>query len=252
MHTRTLWPALLLVAAAACSADGIGPVDTPWARAFDIAVPSLRQLSSARPTDTPPSPPDSIAASVSYDDGDLPPGYAELLASGSLMAHRPEADAGFHGDHEAAFGQALGTSRGSFYRNAVDLKLSYRGSQIGQTSGEESQSCLCAHIWSPWGRTASATIGIGSECGHHVHASARHEARLEISVMGKTWTLLADAGTATAQASQPPCGVAGSGSGGGSGLDEEQWYICYWEDYYDANGDFVRRVELGCQQLNMS
>jgi len=245
MHTRNLWPALLLVAAAACS-EGAGPVDTPWERSFDFAVPTLRQLVST-PETTVPQSVDSVAASYSYSPEELPPGYAELIESGGLIAESSSADAGFHTDHMVAFGQALGRSRGSYYKNAVRLRLFYGGAQVAESSGDEWDSCNCLHLFSPWGNIANATIGVGTECGHMAHAESRHDAKLEFNTGTRVITFLASSGTGSAHASQPPCGVASSGTGGG---DDGEWYICYWEDWYDQDGRFMRRVELGCVPYN--
>jgi len=245
MHTRNLWPALLLVAAAACT-EGGSPVDTPWERAFDIAVPTFRQLSSVTPNATEPQPIDSVAASYSYDPADLPDGYAQVIAAGSLISEPSAADAGFAGDHMVAYGQALGRSRGSYYRNSVKLRLFYQGTAVSENEGEETASCVCAHFWSPWGDIANTTVGIGTECGHMVMANSRHEARLDLTTPLKVYTLLSQAGTDSDQAHQPPCGVATERGGGG----ENEWYICFWEDIYSEDGIFLRRVELGCSPYN--
>jgi hypothetical protein len=245
MHTRNLWPALLLVAAAACS-EGGSPVDTPWERAFDIAVPSFRQLSTVTPEATAPESPDSVAASYSYDPADLPSEFAQVLATGRLITEPSAADAGFAGDHMVAYGQALGRSRGSYYRNNVKLKLFYRGAAVSENEGETMASCLCAHLWSPWGAIANTTIGVGSECGHMAQANSRHDARLDFTTPVKVFTLLAESATDSDQAYQPACGVA-SHDGGGSDGD---WYICYWEDIYSETGVFLRRNELGCSPYN--
>ncbi len=248
MHTRILWPALLLVAAAACSSDGVGPVDMPWERAFDMPLPRFRQL-SLTPTDEARPAADTLAAAASYSIDDLPSDYAELLSRGTLIAEGSSADAGFHTDHKVAFGQALGTSRGSYYRNEVKLRLRYAGQQIAEDVGFATDHCNCLHLRNPWGEIANVTLSFVGECGHGVDASARHDARLEFTYPGKApWTLLAQSESSTAHASQPPCAVGSSG--GGSGTDGE-WYLCYWEDYYDHNGDFVRRVDLGCMPINM-
>lgn len=240
MHTRHLWPALLLVAAAAC-AEGGSPVDTPWERPFNIAVPAFRQL-TATPAVEEPQPVREMAASYSYNPADLPPGYAEVIAAGRLITEPSSADAGFYSDHSVAYAQALGRSRGSFYKNAVRLRLFYGGSQVSENTGETMESCLCAHIWSPWGEIANTTIGVGTECGHMVQADSRHEARLEFNTGVKVITFLTEQGTDSDQSRQPPCGFDAGPGGGGDG----EWYICYWEDWYTEDGTFIRRVELGC------
>jgi hypothetical protein len=241
MQTRTLWSALLLVAAAACS-EGGSPVDTPWERAFDIAVPTFRQLSTTTPEPVRSQPTSAVAASYSHDPADLPDDYAQLLASGTLITHASEADAGFATDHMVAYGQALGRSRGSYYKNSVKLRLFYQGSAVAENSGEMMDSCLCLHLWSPWGEIANTTIGVGTECGHMAQVDARHDARLDFTTPVKVYTLLAQSGTDSEQAFQPPCGVASQNGGGGDG----EWYICYWEDWYNEDGIFLRRVELFC------
>jgi len=241
MHTRNLWPALLLVAAAACS-EGGNPVDMPWEHAFDIAVPTFRPLSSLTPETAQPQPIDSVAASYSYNPADLPAGYEQVLAAGVLITEASSADAGFAGDHMVAFGQALGRSRGSYYRNSVKLKLFYQGAAVSENEGEETASCLCANFWSPWGDIANTTIGVGTECGHMAMVNSRHEARLDLTTPLKVFTLLAQTGTDSDQAQQPPCGVASVTGGGGEG----EWYICYWEDIYSETGLFLRRNQLGC------
>jgi hypothetical protein len=220
----------------------------PWERAFDVSLPRFRQL-SLTPTAESSAPATTPVNAYSYSTDELPADYAELLARGTLIAQASSADAGFHSDHSVAFGQALGTSRGSYYKNQVQMRLRYRGQQVGEQTGEMTESCLCAHLWAPWGEIANVTMGIGGECGHGVDVSSRHDARLEFGLPGKaSWTLLAESGTSTANASQPPCAVGGV-SGGTAG--DEQWYICYWEDYFDHRGDFVRRADLGCRPINL-
>ena len=246
MHTRNLWPALLLVAAAACS-EGAGPVDTPWERSFDIAVPTLRQL-VATPETVEPQTVDSVAASYSYNPADLPAGYAELIAAGGLISQSSSADAGFQSEHMVAYGQALGRSRGSYYKNAVRLRLFFSGSQVSENSGETMESCLCANLWSPWGEIANTTIGVGTECGHMAMADSRHDAKLEFNTGSRVITFLSQSATDSDQASQPPCGFGSTGPGGTP--DDGEWYICYWEDWYDQDGRFMRRVELGCVPYN--
>jgi len=240
MHTRTLWPALLLVAAAACS-EGGSPVDTPWERSFNIAVPALRQLTSSTSA-VAPQPTDSVAAASSYNMEDLPPGYAEVLSAGLLITEASTADAGFHGDYSAAFGQALGRSRGSYYRNTATLKLRYQGTEVAQNVGEKFESCLCSHFWSPWGDIASVTIPVEGACGHLATVNSRHDAKLQLWFPGGMLTLLSQEDTDSAFASQPSCGGGSSGGGG----DDGEWYICSWEDWYTDDGTFMHRVELGC------
>jgi len=246
MHRRILWPALLCVAAAACT-EGAGPVDIPWERSFDIAVPALRQLVSTLETVELPAA-DSVAASYASSASELPPGYAELIASGSMISQPSTADAGFLAEHSVAYGQGLGRSRGSYYKNAVRLRLFYGGAQVSENSGEMMESCLCAHFWSPWGETANTTIGVGTPCGHSVMADSRHDARLEFNMGSRVITFLAQSGTDSHHAAQPPCGAGVSGAGGTP--DDGEWYICNWEDWYDVNGRFLRRVELGCTPYN--
>lgn len=245
MHTRNLWPALLLVAAAACS-EGGSPVDTPWERAFDIAVPTLRQL-VATPETVEPEKVSTVAASYAYNPDELPSGYAELISSGALIAQPSSADAGFHSDHMVAFGQALGLSRGSYYKNTVRLRLFYGSTQVAENSGDEWDSCNCAHFFSPWGDIANTTLPVGTACGHSVLADSRHDAKLEFNTGTRLITFLASSGTSSQHASQPSCGFGSTGGGGGG---DDEWYICYWEDWYDDNGRFMHRVELGCTPYN--
>lgn len=246
MHTRNLWPALLLVAAAACT-EGGSPVDTPWERSFDIAMPTLRQLSSTPEVAQAP-PTDSLAASFSYNPADLPPEYRQVLASGRLITEPSDADVGFTTDHRAVFGQALGRSRGSYYKNSIKLQLRYQGSVIAENSGETAESCLCAHFWSPWGEIANTTIGVESSCGHSAQANSQHEARLEFRFASSSMLIMLESGTDSDQAQQAPCGN-GSGPGGG-GDDDGVWYICFWEDTYSAEGVYLGRTSLGCQLYN--
>ncbi len=247
MHTRNLWPALLLVAAAACS-EGGSPVDTPWERTFDIAVPTFRQLTPVSSEAVESQPVDTVAASYSYSPTDLPVGYSQVLAAGRLITEASSADAGFHSDYSAAFGQALGRSRGSYYKNTATLTLRYQGADIAQKTGETMESCLCAHFWAPWGQIANVTIGFQGDCGHLANVTSRHDAKLQFSWLGGMITLMAEENTDNAFAHQPPCGVS-SGDNGGSGSDED-WYICFWEDVYSETGVFLRRVELGCSPYN--
>lgn len=245
MYTRILWPALLLVAAAACS-EGSSPVDTPWERSFDIAVPTFRQL-VATPETVESEQVDSVAASYSYNPDELPSGYAQLIASGGLITEESSADAGFHSDHMVAYGQAYGRSRGSYYKNSVRLRLWFGQTHVAEATGEEWDSCNCAHFFTPWGEIANATIPVGTSCGHMALAESRHDAKLEFNTGTRVIPFLARSGTGSQHAFQPSCGFGSTEGGGGH---DDEWYICYWEDWYDENGRFMRRVELGCTPYN--
>lgn len=51
--------------------------------------------------------------------------------------------------------------------------------------------------------------------------------------------------------STPACGSSGSGSGSG-GSEQDEWYICYYYDYYDAWGNYLYRQYTGCVPLNQT
>lgn len=257
MSRRFLLPAALLLFASACDTQSAAPEFAELPASLSLSLPQFKQLSDAN--DGPRQSSSVIAspammASMQIDGEQLPQEYEEVVARG-LIAQPAQADAGFLNDANIAYGQAIGTSRGSYYRNEVDLRVSINGSQIAQSMGHESESCNCAHLFNPWGQIANTTLSVGRQCGHEASAKAQHDARLDwVGFTGRVTTLLAASGTDTHHAQQPSCPINGnSGSGGGSnGLEGEEWYICYWEDYYDSQGRFVIRIHLGCEPLNIS
>lgn len=250
MTTRILWPALLLVAAAACADGSAGPVDFPVDRPFDFAMPTVRQLHNVTAEDVPPS--DTLGAANSYTLDELPEDFRDAVMRGWLIKGQVQADAGFLSDHSMAFGQGIAQSTGSSYRTEVNLTVSYLGTTVGTNSGVEEQSCLnCQHFHAPWGRIANTTLPVQGFCGHGARATAKHTARLDFTFFSKgTWNLLAESGTADAQGSQPPCSFQGGGYGGGNGDDD--WYLCFWEDIYDWNGEYLGRRDLGCMPINVA
>ena len=251
MSRTTPWLALLLVATAACS-EGDGPVDVPFDRPFDeaftMALPNFRPLVVAANTDKTP-PVETAAASAVLDPADIPPEFLQLMQSGSLIAVPSSADAGFQTDHDVAFGMAYGKSRGNYYRNSVTTMLRYNGAHVATVPGEESEWSFFHLPFGPWGEPAVARVGFTGSCGHEVHVTSRHEAQLRLVASMKMFTLIEQVSTNTDFAAQPPC--SGGNSAGGGGVGDEQWYICYWVDHYDANGDFLYRQDLGCQDFNM-
>lgn len=248
MTPRILWPALVLVAAAAC-AEGSGPVDLPYDTAFDFAVPAFRQLSNERSDATiAPAPGTEVAAAAwSFDPSELPEELRDISPGMWLIRDPATAEAGFQMDHSVAFGQLSGTSVGSYYRNDVTLSVNYNGQLIGTSNDYKTQDCAnCVHFHAPWGETANATIPIQGSCGFSARAHGFHEARLEITVPLKGTTRIAgQTQTASDDANQPACPIGRDGYS-----FEEDWFICFWEDVYDWRGDYVGRRELGCQPLN--
>ncbi len=257
MFNRLILPAAVLLFASACHSESAGPqwIDLP--ANVNLGLPSFRQLSNETPrslSDAPVPTSPGMLASLQVDGEELPPEFEQVMARGRLISDPSEAEAGFIADASVAYGQALGTSIGSYYRNDVQLKISMNGQQVSERSESELESCNCTHLWNPWGRTANATIAVSGACGLTASAYARHTARLDFTTWkGTVFTLLADSDNGSDHNSQPSCpfGVRG-GSGGGGGLEGEAWYICYWEDYYDLLGNFIQRVELGCVPLYMS
>ena len=249
MTTRILWPALLLVAAAACADGSAGPVDLPVDRPFDFVMPTVRQLNTETPDVVPSR--DTSEASYSYTLDELPDDIRDIVMRGWLIHGLVQADVGFINDGSVAFGQALARSTGNFYRTEVKLAVRYLGQTVGTKTGFETESCLnCQHFHAPWGKIANVTIPVQSLCGHHASADALHEARLDFTFPTKgAWTLLAESGTAQAHADQPGCNSQG---GGGGGNGDDDWYLCFWEDLYDWNGEYLGRRDLGCMPINVS
>jgi hypothetical protein len=250
MTSRILWPALVLVAAAAC-ADGAGPVDMPVEAAFDFAVPAFRQLrpEAVDAASAPTSEPQSVAASWASASDEIPKEFRDIAALGWLIREPATAEAGFPSDHFVAFGQVSGRSIGSYYRNEVNLTVRYGTQAIGSSTGVETAECMNCHHWhSPWGETANTTIALGGTCGHAATASGFHEAFLDFTVPLKGKLRLAgQRQTAQDHASQPPCPIGRDGYSA-----EEDWLLCFWEDVYDWRGEYMGRRELGCQALNAS
>ena len=253
MSRTTPWLALLLVATAACS-EGDGPVDVPFDGAFDeaftLTLPQFRPLVVASNTEEAP-PVEAAAASAILDPSEIPADFQQLMQSGMLITEPSWADAGFASDHEVAFGMAYGKSKGNFYRNSVTTTLRYNGSNVATAPGEEAEWSYFHLPFGSWGEPAVARVGFTGTCGHEVHVTSRHEAELRLVASLKLFTLLSQVSTNTDYAAQPPCSGGNNPNGGGGG-DDEQWYICYWVDVYDANGDFLYRQDLGCEGINVS
>lgn len=251
MLKRLILPATLLAFASACHTETSGPgwVDLP--ADLNLNLPAFRQLvtNAPQPPQSVPASQDDISANTIGADGAVPLEY-QLVMSKGLTAMSSTADVGFHEDAPVAFGQGLGTSRGSYYKNTVDLRLTRDGRQIAQANGVESETCNCSHLTNPWGNTANATLAVDGDCGHGASAFSEHAARLDWTrANGSITNLLSETSSGSAHATQPRCPVGGSEYGGNSEGDD--WYICYWEDYYDAHGRFIRRVELGCVPFNV-
>lgn len=249
MSRTTPWLALLLVATAACS-DGDGPVETPLSRPFDdaftMAIPALRQLTVAPDQTALPPGTTEAAASEMLDPSEIPEEYQDRLRS-SIVTVSSWADAGIANDHEVAYGMAYGRSRGNFYRNVVSTTLRYRGSTIATVTAEESDWSFFRLPVHDWGETALARIGVTGNCGHEVHVTSRHEAELRLLASTRIFVLASSVTSNTDSYIQPACS---GGGGAGGGLDEE-WYICYWIDHYDSNGEFLFRQDLGCSEINV-
>ncbi|MCU0616874.1 MAG: hypothetical protein MUD17_07330 [Gemmatimonadaceae bacterium] len=249
MSRTTPWLALLLVATTACS-DGEGLVDTPLNRQFDeaftMSLPAFRPL-TVPTSETAPPPGTTLAASSMLDPSEIPPEYQERM-QGGLITVRSWADAGFASDHDVAYGMGYGRSRGNYYRNHVRTVLRYRGSHVASVEAEESEWSFVRLPVFDWGETAVANIGVTSECGHQVDALSRHEAELRLLAPTRLFTILQESSSGSATAAQPACSSGGGSGGSGS---EGEWYICYWIDHYDSEGNFIFRQDLGCTGINM-
>jgi len=256
MFIRRILPAALLLFVSACHSESAGPqwIDLP--ADLNLGLPQFRQLSEApsrASTDAPRLATPAMLASIGDGvDGQLPPDYLEVIERGRLISDPSQAEARFMPSDNLAYGQALGTSIGSFYRNTVNLRLFRDGGQVSERSDEEWQSCNCLHLRNPWGRTANTTIAVAGSCGLTASAYAKHDARLDFtSFTGTVFNLMADSDNATDHHSQPACPAEGSGGGGPDNVegDGEGWYICYWVDTYSEYGEFLFRDELGCDFL---
>jgi hypothetical protein len=250
MSRTAPWLALLLVATTACS-DGEGLVDTPLNRQFDeaftMSLPAFRPL-TVPTSETAPPPGTTVAASSMLDPSEIPPEYQERMQS-ALVTVSSWADAGVATDHDVAYGMAYGRSRGNYYRNTVTTTVRYRGSHVASVDSEESEWSFFRLPVFDWGETAVARIGVTGDCGHEVHVRSRHEAELRLLASTRMFTLLSSVTSGTSSFIQPPC-TAGGGGSGGSG-SEGEWYICYWIDHYDSEGNFIFRQDLGCTGINM-
>lgn len=249
MSRITPWLALLLVATAACS-EGAGPVDVPFGRSYDdvfaMALPAFRPL-TVPSTEPAPPPGTTIAASAVLDPSEIPPEFQERMQT-MIVTMPSRAEAGIASDHEVAYGMAHGRSRGNYYKNSVTTMLRYRGSQVATVAGEESEWSFFHLPFSDWGESAVANIGVTGSCGHEVTVQSRHEAELRLLAATRLFTLLSSTSSGTDSYLQPPCNGQGSHGGGGS---EGEWYICYWIDHYDHEGNFLFRQDLGCTGINM-
>ena len=255
MFIRRILPAAMLLFVSACQTESAGPQWIGLPADLNLGLPQFRQLSNASPHVSAEAPrPATSAMLASMGDGgepQLPPDYLEVLAQGWLMADPSQAEARFLPADRLVYGQALGTSIGSFYRNTVLLRVFRDGSQISERTEDETQSCNCSHWRNPWGRTASTTIAVAGSCGLAASAYAKHVARLDFtSVTGTVFNLLSDSDNASDHDVQPDCPVHDYGGGGPDGIEGDEWYICYWVDYYSVYGEFLFREDLGCELLS--
>lgn len=251
MIKRLILPVAALLLTSACQTDSAAPqwIDLP--ANLNLGLPQLRQLTEARPRDMSEEPQPAtpgMLASMQIEGEELPDEYEQVMGAARLISDPAQADAAFLPSHGVVYGQALGTSKGSFYENFVRLQLRRGGTFISEISEDESESCNCAHLFNPWGRTANVTIAVAGDCGLSASAYAKHKARLEwTTASGRVFTLLTDSDAGSHHASQPSCPPVQPGGG----ADPDGYYICYWEDFYDAYGNFSHRIDLGCMPLNV-
>lgn len=251
MSRTTPWLALLLVATAACS-EGDGPVDVPFGRSYDdvfaMALPAFRPLTVPN-TEPAPPPGTTIAASAVLDPSEIPPEFQERM-QGALVTVPSWAEAGVATDHEVAYGMGHGRSRGNYYKNSVITMLRYRGSHVATVNGEASEWSFLHLPITDWGESAVANIGVTGTCGHEVNAQSRHEAELRLLASTRLFTILSATSSGSADFAQSACNGPGNNGGGGGGAEGE-WYICYWVDHYDHEGNFLYRQDLGCTGINV-
>ncbi len=260
---------LLLLAVTACSDSDAPRATEPnltLTPDLELALPSLRQLS----IETEDSTSRLVAAAIgsatteatnrSYVPGDgihtaggefnIPADYR--AASRGALITRMDIDVGFIPDAKVAYAQLIGESKGSSYRNHVVLKVRYGNTQVAQNEAVTEESCLCLHLFSPWGQTANVTVPVEGDCGHNAQGTGTHNARLDF--LTSSWDLLnlnKDTGSTTGTAFQQDCPPNNNRTGNGGSSGDEDYLICFWEDYY-SDGEFVRRKELGCIDLNES
>ena len=261
MKSYMMLAALLAAATTACS-DATLPDAPPATEALSpdlaMSLPELRQLVELTPAvyrspeaDGPQRTPEGLAYVVEHED-EVPQEYLDAM-SGNLIT-RADLDIGFMSDANVAFAQYIAESRGSSYTNHLELKVKYGSTQIGMNADVESEACLCAHLFTPWGRTSSVTVPVEGNCGHLAEAKGTIDAELGFMTPSIKWLRLAfDKTTSSDHDRQPECANNPSDSPGGPGDgNEEDWYLCYWEDYYDGNGEFLRRQDLGCVELDLT
>lgn len=259
MKSYTLVSGLLLLAVTACSDSvpaGSVPVGEQLSPDLSVSLPQLRQLVELTPAihqtdghDGPRYTPEGQAYAFG-NSGEIPQEYLDAMSRGLIT--RTDLDVGFMDDVNMAYAQFIALSRGSSYRNHLVLKVKMGGTQIGTNEDVEAESCLCAHLLYPWGKTTSVTVPVEGNCGHLAEATGTLSTTLGLMLASMNFVQLsADTRTDLAHNRQQECGGGGSNQpGGGGNPDDELWYICYWEDVFDYNGDFIRRQDLGCQELN--
>jgi hypothetical protein len=258
MKSYILLPGLLLLAATACTESAAPEFTEPVANVtadLELALPALRQLVGPSTTEhayditnAEPLSANGVAYSVINPD-EIPQEYLDA-AAGPLI-RRLEVDVGFMDDVNVAYAQSIMESTGSYYKNHVGLNVYYGNTRVGSSDAEVEESCLCAHLFSPWGQIVSTTVSLSGNCGHRADAYGKGTASLDfMTPVLKPIRLGFEVQAASNSKSQQACPTSSTpGSSGGAGGDDE-WYICYWEDYYDANGDFIRRQDLGCAPIN--
>ena len=251
--TLRLCAGLLLLLSGACR-EAVAPEYPPFGDAgssdMELDLPALRQLSSNTPTFTQASRTDSSETTPNTFATlqDVPPMLTNI-GDGALIT-RLEVDVGFMSDSETAYAQVIGESRGSSYRNHILLSVKYGNTKVGENEGYAEESCLCLHLFEPWGETASTTVSISGACGHIAEATGSHSARADFLLPDlKILQALRDVRTANASKRQAACPPTSGDGLGGSPTGDEDWYLCYWEDTYDAYGNFVQRRDLGCQPI---
>jgi hypothetical protein len=211
---------------------------------LDIVVPNLRNDARAnygvQRVNGPLSWANSSGRHGPAFDG-MPSGLSSDSGWAEQAAGRLSQTAGFTAD-PAAYGEGLFYYRGTSASVTENVTVSYNNAQVAQQSGSASDW----HLVPPFPGVddyvldAQVAIGVGGQCGNTVSSVGTGKTWFTLGLM--SWGEFSE--TQSKVKGQPACLTQQAGS---SREDiGDQWYDCYWIDWYDAEGNYLYTQDLGC------
>lgn len=147
--------------------------------------------------------------------------------------------------------QAIMDFLGNKARQTTSLSLYRQGAPVPLTPFVEEESWLLPGWYNYY---VNSQLHLRESCGHTAQSMTQHRAwsQNQLPVPPNNEFLVAETGSNTPVRDQGACDVRvepeqtpqGGGHAGGKSTDE--WYVCWWEVWYDRSGREVYRRSLGC------